>query len=334
MENNNNYKENNYIVKANKLIEAKGKLGTVEQKLLAALILEIEPDDTDFKKYELNIKEVSEFINLSSNAIYEQLKTAARSLQNKEIIIENIDKRGKKDFLITRLLSSARYKEGEGFLEIYIDPNLKPYLVAINGKETPFTQYMIKNILKLNSSYSIRLYEILKQWENVKIKKFDIETLKEMLGADEESYKRFDNFERRVLKPAKDEINEHTDIFITYEKIKTGRRISDIEFKIDSKDQEKKLYIEFLNGFYDIKEMQRKMGLEGVNLSSEQIIEIYNIAVEKTSHDNLDPFLYVSINYKYIKDKARYKYTYLKNAVNEDWGRAIIQIKTGYQVWD
>ena len=185
MENNNNYKENNYIVKANKLIEAKGKLGTVEQKLLAALILEIEPDDTDFKKYELNIKEVSEFINLSSNAIYEQLKTAARSLQNKEIIIENIDKRGKKDFLITRLLSSVRYKEGEGFLEIYIDPNLKPYLVAISGKETPFTQYMIKNILKLNSSYAIRLYEILKQWENVKIKKFNVENLKEMLGADE-----------------------------------------------------------------------------------------------------------------------------------------------------
>ncbi len=333
MENNNNYKENNYIVKANKLIEAKGKLGTVEQKLLAALILEIEPDDTDFKKYELNIKEVSEFINLRSNAIYEQLKTAARSLQNKEIIIENIDKRGKKDFLITRLLSSARYKEGEGFLEIHIDPNLKPYLVAIRGKETPFTQYMIKNILKLNSSYAIRLYEILKQWENVKIKKINVENLKEMLGADEESYKRFDNFERRVLKTAKDEINEHTDLFIVYEKIKEGRKITDNEFTVESKDKNRKVYIEFLKDFYDIKTMQEKMGLQDEKLNTEQITVLYNIAVEKTSHDNLDPFLYVSINYKYIKDKAKNKYAYLKKALEEDLGRATVQIRTGYQVY-
>ena len=49
--------KNNYVVKANQFIEAKGRLGTLEQKLLATLISEIQLDDKDFKEYKLNFKE-------------------------------------------------------------------------------------------------------------------------------------------------------------------------------------------------------------------------------------------------------------------------------------
>ncbi|WDV44422.1 replication initiation protein [Clostridiaceae bacterium M8S5] len=157
-----------YKIKANKLIEAKGRLSVIEQKLLATVISEIKSSDKDFKEYNLNITEISEFLNLNSKAVYEQIKVASRNLRNKELIIETIDEKGGKSFLVTGLLSSAKYKEGKGCLTVRIYPDLKPYLLAISGKEPPFTKYRIKNILKLNSSYVIRLYEILKQCEKMK----------------------------------------------------------------------------------------------------------------------------------------------------------------------
>lgn len=324
--------ENNFVVKANKLIEAKGRLSVVEQKLLATLISEIRIDDKDFKVYKLDIKEISEFMNLNSNAVYEQLKLAARNLRNKEIVIENTNEEGKKSFLVTGLLSSAKYKEGEGDLEVYIDPNLKPYLIAIKGEETPFTKYMIKNILKLNSSYSIRLYEILKQWEKVRTKKFEVEKLKEMLGANADSYNIFSEFERRVLKPAKNEINEHTDIFVIYRKIKTGRSISHIEFEIETQigyfnqvEEEHKQYEE--SGAFDYEFIKINSGMGEEKFSREQIHEIYNLAIEKTSSYGVDELAYIQMNYQYAKERAKTGlYSYVIRAIKLDYAKAVLKL--------
>ena len=48
-------------------------------------------------------------------------------------------------------------------------------------------------------------------------------------------YKDFRNFEKRVLKNAIEEINEHTSFNVTYEKKKAGRSIDSIVFHIEKK---------------------------------------------------------------------------------------------------
>jgi len=326
-------REENWVVKANKLIEAKGRLGMVEQKLFASLISEIKAEDKDFKQYILEIKDIAEFMKLSSKAVYDQIKTAARNLRNKEIVIENVDEKGKKSFLVTSLLSSARYKEGEGYLEVYIDPNLKPYLLAINGKDTYFTKYMIKNILKLNSSYSIRIYELLKQYEKIGKREFETDKLKELLGITNE-YKRFYDFERYVLKVAKVEINEKTDIWIDYEKIKEGRRIGKIKFIIEGKIDKEKALVDALYDKQEIEKIKRKCGLNGTNFNSKQIMELYEIAVKKTESADVDPHEYIRLNYNNMIDKgtARNKFAWLKKALEEDYAKAIAQISIDYYI--
>ena len=324
--------ENNFVVKANKLIEAKGRLSIVEQKLLATLISKIKVGDNDFHEYKLDVKEIAEFINLNSNAIYEQLKLASRNLRSKEIIIELRDENGKKSFLVTGLLSSARYKEGEGCIEVSIDPNLKPYLLAIKGEETPFTKYMIKNILKLDSSYSIRLYEILKQCERMKGREIQIDELKEMLGADAKSYNLFAEFERRVLKPSKNEINDKTDIFIIYRKIKTGRRISHIKFEIETRvghhdleEEEHKLNEK--EKLFDYQFVKINAGMGEEKFSRKQIIEIYTIAKERAEIYGVDELAYIELNYKYAKERAKTGlYGYLLKSVDKDYARAVLKL--------
>ena len=324
--------EKNYVVKANKFIQAKGRLGVIEQKLLGALISEIKLDDEDFKEYELNIQRVGEFINLKNNAVYERLVEASFNLLDKKLKFDEVDEKGRKSFIALSLIASARHKEGSGKIIITIAPELKPYLIAIKGEETPFTQYMVKNILKLNGSYSIRLYEVLKQYERMRGRNIEIQELKELLGADEPSYNRFDNFERRVLKPSKNEINDKTDIFIIYRKIKTGRRISHIKFEIETRvghhdleEEEHKLNEK--EKLFDYQFVKINAGMGEEKFSRKQIIEIYTIAKERAEIYGVDELAYIELNYKYAKERAeKGLYGYLLKSVDKDYARAVLKL--------
>ena len=322
------FREDNQVVKANKLIEAKGKLSLIEQKLFASLISEITPDDEDFKYYEIKISDIAEFMDRKSKSIYDDLKVASSNLRKKEIVIQEKNSNGKSEFLITGLLSSARYQEGEGKIKFRIDPDLKPYLLAINGENTPFTKYQLVNILKLSSSYSIRIYELLKQYLKIRKRTFEINELRSFLGI-EDKYNRFEAFERRVLKVAVKEINEYTDINIDYKKNRNGRRVTHIEFSIQPSTVDKQT--EILERLYDDKEYKQlveNMNLSDKKISRKQIFELYEIACKKTDYLDVNVYNYVKFNVAYVEKKKPINYfAYLKKALEGDFGNAIVLLK-------
>ena len=170
---------------------------------------------------------------------YDYIRNIALRLEDKRIVVDGLDKNNKRYFTTIRLISKPIFKEGGSKLTVEIDRDLIPYIIDLKRE---FTRYQITNILRLKSSYSIRLYELLKQYESIGAREIIISDLREYLGIAEDEYLRFDNFEARVLKQAKSEINDlykdgklvrkGTDINIKYEKIKTGRRITSILFKI------------------------------------------------------------------------------------------------------
>lgn len=333
------FSKDNYVVKANKFIEAKGKLGMLEQKLMATLISEIQMEDKDFKEYCLNIKEVGEFIGLDSKEVYRKLREIAQSLKSRSISLEEINVKTKEiTFIEVNLIASAVHTKGSGILRLTIAPVLKPYLLAIKGEETPFTKYMIRNILKLNSGYSIRIYELLKQYERTQNRIIETEKLKELLGVTEKSYNRFDNFEARVLKPAKEEINKKTDIWINYEKIKKGRRIAEIHFTIQSKkvDEEQQL-LETLITPEEMKAIRDKCGFTDVKFSDKQVMQCYEIAIDisdKFSSKGIDivPYEYVKLSYEYVLNQkgVKNKFAYFKKTLEGDFGGAVMKIVMGY----
>lgn len=319
-----NLNEDNYVVKANQLIEAKGRLGTLEQKLFAALISEIQPNDEDFKDYYLKVSDISELLGNKSNTIYERLKEASDNLMNKTIKLENTNEKGKRSFIITRLISSAQYQEGDGAIIIRFDPVLKPYLVAINGKETPFTKYLISNILKLDNSYSIRLYEILKQCEKMKNREIKTDELKEMLGVDSPSYNIFSEFERKVLKVAKSEINEKTDIWVDYKKIKEGRSITKIKFSIETKMTKELLEQEqgkkIVDSLIDDKKFENdkiQCGLENIAISKVDFYNLLDIAIDNQQEY---AFEYMALTSEYvIERKPKHFIAYFGNALKNNY---------------
>ncbi|MGM0497755.1 MAG: replication initiation protein [Bacteroidota bacterium] len=325
-------KKDNYVVKANQFIEAKGKLGLLEQKILACLISEIKPTDDDLKEYRIHIKDISEFMEIDSKAAYKLITGTLDNLLEKTLKVETIDPQtGKMHYRGVNLLSSADYTEGTGEVNIEISNKLKPYIIALKGDKTPYTKYMIKIALSFSSKYTLRLYELLKRFEGKWIKSNpdkphkseDLKELRDKLGIEENNYKAFTDFEKRVLKPAKEEINNKSDIIIDYKKIKKGRRIAEIEFTVFPKhiDEETEKHKKFKEaGVFDYDEIRENTGLQDEYFSDKQIAELYEIACKVTERFNGDPVIYIAMTYAYSKiRKPKAMFAYLKKALEENF---------------
>jgi len=217
----------------NNLIQARHKLSLEEIRLMDTIISFIQPEDDDFKVYKIPVSIFKDVYGEQRKDIYDVAKRTIEGLLSKPIKIESINKDGKKSFKMFNFISYGEYIEGQGSFYISISPQFKPYLLKL--KEF-FTKIPIKYTYILRSRYAIRLYELLKQYEETGFRVDKIEDLREMLGVEKNEYTRFVDFERWVLKKGIKEINEKTDLEVSYTKKRTGRRITHIEFEFKSKN--------------------------------------------------------------------------------------------------
>jgi hypothetical protein len=224
----------NIVVKSNDLIEARYKLSLNEQRLVIFLISIIQPEDDDFRDYELRISEFALTFGIDNvKSIHALLKDAARSL-----MVKLIDLSVGNEWNYVTWFSNARYVEKKGVIVIRFDKALKKYLLQLKGQ---FTQYNLQYIVKFKSSYAIRLYELLKSYQYLGdgggfYREFSLLDLKIFFGIENGEYEVFFNFKNRVIVPSVKEINQHSDIFISsVEYIKDGRAVSKIRFMVEPK---------------------------------------------------------------------------------------------------
>lgn len=91
----------------------------------------------------------------------------------------------------------------------------------IDGAEDFFTSYLLEQTANMDSIYSVRLYELLVQWVAAKnTPLFELEKFRNQLGIEAHEYKRMGNFKLRVLDLAVKEINEKSDIKVSYSQVK------------------------------------------------------------------------------------------------------------------
>lgn len=309
---------NKLVVKSNKLIEARYTLSLNEQKIVLYAVSKLDTTKDKFNILELETREFMQLLN-TSQFRYTEIRELVSNLMSKQVRIET-DKRD----LVANWVSSIDYIKDTGLIELEFSEKLIPYLLQLKEQ---FTRYELKNILYLKNKHSIRVYELLKQYQTIGYRAFTIEELKKILML-EDKYEQFRDFNKSVLKPSMEEINEFTDLNIDIELIKQGRKVVSIKYIIQTKDQDQKVYIEYLNEFYNIQDMKIKMGLSDENFNSKQIMSIYELAITKTQ-DKFDVFEYVRLNYIHVKAKgsARNIYSYLLSAIENDYGAAAGQLR-------
>lgn len=216
--------DKNRVVKANKIIEARYKLSLLEQKLVILMASLINLEDRDFKFYRVNVNDIIKLLDVKDQygGVYDNIKRVCKQLASKPLSIENEGG----GWLIVNWVASVEYLRREGVIEFEFSEKLRPYLLEL---KKAFTSYKLKYIISLNSSYSIRIYELLKQYEKIGNRYFEVDELKQTLGV-EKSYKLFADFKRYVLEVARKELPEKSDISFEYKEVKRAQKVIGIEF--------------------------------------------------------------------------------------------------------
>jgi plasmid replication initiation protein len=225
-------KNNNGLVcQSNKLIEARYNLTPNEQKLVIMMIALIHKDDKELKDYRIRVSEFSKLLDLKNKNIHSQVRELLCRLSNRSIFIE----KGKHSFLALGWVSSAEYIAEKGIIELSFDKKLKPYLLELKRE---FTKLNLFTVVKFKSSYTIRIYMLLKQYEKIGWREFDLLDFREKLGA-KTVYPKFKYFRANVINRAKKELDKKdkqgdfiSDITFNFEPIKNGRSITRLRFII------------------------------------------------------------------------------------------------------
>ncbi len=235
--------KNGLVVKDNALINASYNLELTEQRLIMLAIINARESGqgiTADSKLEIHASDYAKLFNVSIDASYKALREAVNNLFNRQFsYIAEYKRTGKTGVVRSRWVSRIFYVDDLALLEITFAPDVVPLVTRL---EEHFTSYQAKQVAHLTSKYATRLYELLIAWREVgKVPQIEISEFRNRLGLLDTEYTAMNNFKSRVLEPSIKQINEHTDITVTYEQHKKGRTISGFSFKLKQKQKAKKV---------------------------------------------------------------------------------------------
>lgn len=220
------------VHKSNDLVEASYSLTLSEQRIILAAIGRIngyDPANRKTMQTRITASEYAARYNLSENSAYEALQGAATRLYERDI--RRIEGRIRERF---RWVSSVRYDDGEAAIELGWSLEILPYLTLL---ERRFTIYDLEQISRLDSAYSIRLYEMLVRWKGTGEWYIKLQDFRDRLDLGDK-YLRFSNLKARVIQPAVDSINEQTDLEVEWEPIRNRREVVRLRFLIAERRQQ------------------------------------------------------------------------------------------------
>lgn len=224
------------IVKDNALMNASYNLDLVEQRLILLAIVEARESGKGINANDPLTVHAESYINqfgVARQTAYQALKDACDDLFARQFSYQEINERGNTENVRSRWVSEVRYVDAEATVKLIFAPVVIPLITRL---EERFTQYEMKQISELSTGYAIRLYELLICWRTTgKTPIIELSDFRQKMGVLDSEYQRMHDLKKRVLEPALEQINEHTDITTTYEQHKKGRVITGFSFKFKQK---------------------------------------------------------------------------------------------------
>ena len=220
----------NWVVMQNKIMQTFHQMTLDEKRLLilaspvARLI-----DATEKDAIEITAEKFANACGIKVNSAYSQLEEASKTLMQRSFSYKN--DRGKR----VRVTWVIRSVYEDGFISVCFPDEVLLMLKVLNANN-PYTKYKQDSVLKLKGEYSIDLYHIAKKFEAMKRFSMSLDEIKQEFSLPK-SYDHISNLKARMIKPAIKEINEKTDIHITYENVKRGRTVTGLKFTVKPKAQ-------------------------------------------------------------------------------------------------
>jgi len=230
----------NHTRQSHVIVNAKYALKKNEIDIVLTLLTAITKEDEDFKDYQFTIKDLEEKTNRKWHS--KQLEETIMGLMSKPIKLPANNKRG---FEIVGWFSYFKYDDN-GLITCRFDKALKPYLLEIVGTRVLAD---FRHLLPMKSSYSKRMYLLLKEYDKIGMRTFNVVELQEILKVPK-SFKVYSEFKKKVLKKSESDINKFTDIEVNMSEKKVGRKVVEITYTIRKNHTDLKAFISLLRELY------------------------------------------------------------------------------------
>lgn len=203
---------------SNSLVESfVSKSNAVALKMLFYIAKQRRKESGEVTKFTLSADDFATVCNLDHKTIRRNI-TAMRSTS---ITFVERDSKGRvtvEEGIV--LVPRSKYDYTAKTIEIDMYKKILDLIVEV---EERFTTIDVKNVMELESKYSVRMTMILEQIfgfkgspENWDVQQQKTFSLDELNGMFDTSYKRFADFERKVLKPTKAEMDDKSEISFSY----------------------------------------------------------------------------------------------------------------------
>jgi plasmid replication initiation protein len=171
--------------------------------------------------------ELSKLTGKKYNAAYLHKATADMGSRVLEVLTE-------KSYEQIWMFQRVKYHLGQGIIEFDLTKHILPYLFDLKNN---FTSYELAAALRLTSKYAKRIYPLCSQWKDLgETKKYDLQDFRKMLGLSDdkgnERMKQINELREKVLDIAVKQINEHTELHVSYKLEKVGRSFKNIIFTV------------------------------------------------------------------------------------------------------
>lgn len=215
------------FVLSNQLIESTFMLPIVEQRILMAYLSKLTPNDAVMPFIRMTAAELMQMCGDTSMRP-NRIDEATDEIMTHIIKLQNPDG----SWIKFSWFTTAEYSKG-GVISLRINPDLEPYLIQLKEK---FTQLMTDCCMRFRSPYSVRMYQLMKEYQKIKRRSITVDELRLKMAIEAEKYEVYKNFKARVINQALKEINEKSDIYVVMEEFKAGNKVTELTFYITEND--------------------------------------------------------------------------------------------------
>lgn len=214
-------------------------LGLRAAKLLHLLVRAAGAEACETMRHMVPVADLNEAFHLSTDDFID----TARELARTAVELRYTNEHGRKVVKIGPMLADIERdldERGEDDPAV-VAWEFSPVMRVLLSTSNHWAALSRRAILAFEGRYSLRLYELVslrgglqyKRWE-----KFDLDDLRRRLGVEPSKLKEFSNFKLRALDPAVAEVNQLSGLEVTYDAVKTGRKVTHITLKWRERDPE------------------------------------------------------------------------------------------------
>jgi len=269
-------------------IHTSGELSLLERKMANVFLLNAYDNLLTNRTHKINVKLLATMLGWDESNNTTRLKAALEALASTPVTFNEM-KDGKESWKVMAMISFGQIENGicsyrydEYLAERLYDPEI---YATIN----------LKIQRDIGSSYALSLHENCLRYKTVKSTGWwEIDKFRRLIGAENPHYDDFRRLNAKVIKPSVNEINKVTEIQISPEFKKEGRKVAFVRFLIKENPQQTLLNSEDLDEYAEIrgKETYLKLREHGIG---ERLAILWTMQDEGRAKEVID----------YVENKAK-----------------------------